>query len=74
MLLTTNGFLKKSKIKSKKQTQDNWKWKHNAPKPMRQNKRSSNGEVHSNIGLRTEDKQTKKSQINKLTLSLEEWE
>ena len=73
-MLTTNGFLKKSKIKSKKQTQDNWKWKHNAPKPMRQNKRSSNREVYSNIDLPKENKQTKKSQVNKLTLSLEEWE
>lgn len=73
-MLTTNGFLKKSKIKSKKQPQDNWKWKHNAPKPMRQNKRSSNREVYSNIDLPKENKQTKKSQVNKLTLSLEEWE
>ena len=74
MLLTTNGSLKKSKIKSKKQPQYNWKWKHNAPKPMTQNKRSSNREVYSNIGLPKENKETKKSQINKLTLSLEEWE
>ena len=44
-----------------------WKWKHNNPKPMGHCKSSAKGKVHSITGLPQE---TEKSQINNLTLHL----
>ena len=46
-----------------------WKWKHNNPKPMEHCKSSTQGKVHSNTGLPQE-----KSQINILTLHLKQLE
>ena len=46
-----------------------WKLKHNNPKPMGHYKSGAKGKVHSNTGLPQE---TRKSQINKLTLHLKQ--
>ena len=49
-----------------------WKWKLNFPKSIGCSKSGFKSEVHSNTGLPQETKQTKKSQINNLTLYLKE--
>ena len=48
-----------------------WKWKHNNPKPVGHCKSSAKGKVHSNTGIPQE---TRKSQINILTLHLKQLE
>ena len=47
-----------------------WKWKHNNPKPVGHCKSSDKGKVHSNTG----NKKQEKSQINNLTLHLKQLE
>ena len=47
-----------------------WKWKHNNPKPMWHCKSSAKGKVHGITGLHQETR--KKSQINNLTLHLQQ--
>ena len=46
-----------------------WKWKHNNPKPVGHYKNSAKGKVHSNTGIPQET-----SQINNLTLHLKQLE
>ena len=46
-----------------------WKWKHNNPKPVGHCKSSAKGKVHSNTGIPQET-----SQINNLTLHLKQLE
>ena len=48
-----------------------WKWKHNNPKPVGHGKSSSKEKVHSNTGTPQE---TRKSQINNLILHLKQLE
>ena len=48
-----------------------WKLKHNNPKPVGNYKSSAKGKVHSNTGIPQE---TRKSQINNLTLHLKQLE
>ena len=48
-----------------------WKWKHNNPKPMGHCKSSAKGKVYSNTGIPQEQE---KSQINNLTLHLKQLE
>ena len=48
-----------------------WKWKHNNPKPVGHCKSSAMGKAHSNTGIPQE---TRKSQINNLTLHLKQLE
>ena len=48
-----------------------WKWKHNNPKPMEHCKSSAKGNVHSIRGLPQE---TGKKSINNLTLHLKQLE
>ena len=49
-----------------------WKWKHNNPKPVGHCKSSPKGKVHSNTGIPQENKT--KSQINNLTLHIKQLE
>ena len=48
-----------------------WKWKHNNPKPEGHYKSSAKGKVHSNKSIPQE---TRKSQINNLTVHLKQLE
>ena len=48
-----------------------WKWKHNNPKPVGHCKSKAKGMVHSNTGIL---KKQEKSQINNLTLHLKQLE
>ena len=47
-----------------------WKWKHNNPKPVGQCKSSTKGKVHSNTGLPQETRE----KSNNLTLHLKQLE
>ena len=49
-----------------------WKWKHNNPKPVGHYKSSAKRKVHSDTGIPQETR--KKSQINNLTLHLKQLE
>ena len=41
--------------RNQKVSGNKWKWTHNAPKPMKHSKGSSEREVHSNTGLPKEN-------------------
>lgn len=49
---------------------EKWKWKHKDPKFMGHSESSPKREIHSNTGL---PKETRKSQMNSLSLHLREW-
>ena len=69
--VTKHRSLKKLKRKLKKKPRDKQKRKHNDPKALRCNKSSSKRKVYVNTILPQE---TRKSQINNLTLHLKQLE
>ena len=61
----------KNQKRNQNMHRNEWKWKHNNPKPVGYCKSSAKGKVHSNTGLPQE---MRKSQINNLTLHLKQLE
>ena len=51
MLLNNQQITEEIKKRNKNMHRNEWKWKHNNPKPMGHCESSAKGKVHSNTGL-----------------------
>ena len=70
-MLLNNQQIRRNHKRNQTTHRNKWQWKHDNPKPLGLSKISAKGKVHSNTGI---PKETRKIQINNLTLHLKQLE